>query len=303
MTTIYLLADECLPDVSELEKHLKASTAKRYVIERVPGVDALRDYLAGSMQAVVFSGTPADHMTVLTQQCRAVLPATAFVSVIDSQDTDNAPILETDCHFLRRPYDSFMVLNELSSAIRQCELLATLSGSAQLDEVTNLYSRRYFMQRLGEEISLSKRHLSPLCCVIIGISLYQMYLDSYGYDFMHGLFRFVADKIGSSIRHEDLAAHISDDEIAILLPRSTEKGARVFTNRLILDLNASVFRYGGYEEELSVCAGLIGYPLPENLPADADTLIRYGRHALHQARCSEDEHVRIRLFSEIRPAF
>ncbi|HEY9687836.1 MAG TPA: GGDEF domain-containing protein [Coleofasciculaceae cyanobacterium] len=302
MQNLYLLTDEHLSNATNLERHLKDATGNRYTIERVPSVDSLQDYLRGSMQGVVFFSAAPEKLAPFIQQCRSVQPATAFVSVIDDADIPKLQVMQTDCHFLRRSGDTFEILNQLSGAVRQAELLATIAGSGQLDEITNLYNRGYFLQRLGEEISMSKRHLSPLCCVVIGINMYQIYVDSYGYDFINALIRFLADKITSSIRHEDIVARISDDEIAILLPRSTEKGAKVFTNRLLQELNETVFRFARYEEEISVCAGLIGYPLPDQTEADADTLIRYGRHALHQARCNPSENTCLQLFSEIKPA-
>ncbi len=302
MTAIFVLADAGLSDAGEVEKHLSSVAGKRYAIEVVSTLDALQNRLEDVRQAVVFFSASIEKTAPLIQQCRSLLPGTAFVSIIDEAVASKPPVLETDCHFVRRPLDPFILLTQLSGAVRQAELLAAIADTAQLDESTSLYNRRHFIQRLGEEISLSKRHLSPLCCVTLGVNFYQMYLDSYGYDFINELLRYLADKIGSVVRHEDIVARISDDEIAILLPRSTEKGAKVFTNRLILDLNASVFKYGGYEEEISICAGLAGYPFADNSKADADTVIRYARHALHQARCSSAEHVKVQLFSEIKPA-
>jgi diguanylate cyclase (GGDEF)-like protein len=158
------------------------------------------------------------------------------------------------------------------------------------------------MQRLGEEISLSRRHLSPLCCVVVGINLYQVYLDSYGYNFINALLRFLADKIGGMIRHEDIVARLGDDEIALLLPRSSEKGAKIITDRLVQQLNEAIFKFGNYEEEVSVCAGIAGYPLSDGSSADADVIIRYARHALHQARNTDHDDSGVQLFSEIKPA-
>jgi diguanylate cyclase (GGDEF)-like protein len=301
MTTIYVLADEHLADVSDLESQLLPVVGDRYAIERVPGQEALYEALREAHQAVVFFSAPATQLAAFVLRCRETLPATAFVALTDEREWQQIPVLETDCHFIRRPLDGFAVLSQLAAAVRQAELLSSVADGAHLDEVTNLFNRRYFIQRLGEEISLSRRHLSPLCCVVLGINCYQLYLDSYGYDFINALLRFIADKTNGLVRHEDMVARIGDDEIGILLPRSTEKGAKVFTNRLILSLNSAVFKYGAYEEEISVCAGVAGYPLPDGAPADADTVIRYGRHALHQARCTEEDDIHVQLFSEIRP--
>lgn len=302
MTTIFVLEDENLPEASALEGQLTRLAGRRYVIERVEGKAALQEKLATTRQAVVVFSAPVPGIPTFVQQCRFALPGTACIALIKETDFSRIPVLEMDCHLLQSPVDDFALLNQLSAAVRQAEMLATLSDAAQVDEITSLYNRRYFMHRLGEEISLAKRHLSPVSCVVMGINCYRMYLDSYGYDFINALLRFIADTVNSLARHEDVVARIGDDEIGILLPRSTEKGAKIFTNRLILSLNASMFRYGGYEEEISVSAGIAGFPLPDDSHADADTIIRYARHALHQARCSDEDNIAVRLFSEIKPA-
>lgn len=306
MTAIYLLDNGQLKEADALAERIRTVTGERYAVERAPDIESLRDNLGEWRQVVIFFSSAPEAMAALVHQCRTVLPGSAFIALVEPGQTGKIDVLEIDCHFLEKNCSDFALLNQISTAVRQAELLSTVSDSAQLDEVTNLFNRRYFIQRLGEEMSLAKRHLSPLCVVALGISFYQMYLDSYGYDFINALLRYMADKTGTLIRHEDIVARIGDDEIGILLPRSTEKGAKVFTNRLLLNLNASTFKYGGYEEELSVCAGVAGFPLPDDTGSDsskvdADTVIRYARHALHQAKCGDEEHVRMQLFSEIKP--
>jgi diguanylate cyclase (GGDEF)-like protein len=302
MATIYVLSEPSLYDAETLTALLEEMSAGRYGVEAVPSADELLAKLEESRQAVVFFSAPAIKLVTFVQQCRSALPGTAFVAVVSESDVTNIPVFETDCHFLLRPYDAFQVMSQLASAVRQSELMAAIADGSHIDEVTNLFSRRYFLQRLSEEISLSKRHLSPLCCVVVGVSMYQIYLDSYGYDFINALLRYLSDQINGMTRHEDITARIGDNEIAILLPRSTEKGAKVFTSRLIQTLNLATFKYGGYVEEVNVSAGVAGYPLADGTPGDADTMVRYARHALHQARCSEpDDEPPVRLFSEIKP--
>ena len=301
MTAIYVLAEGFSAPPTELERQLSHLVGDRYTVETIETLSALQAELLKVKQAVVFFAAQTEQLLSMIHECRAVLPGTALVAVVPDDQTDDIALLELDCHFLRQPFDQFSLLSRISTALRQCELLMAVADTMQTDEVVNLFNRRYLMLRLSEEISLSRRHLSPLCCVVIGIELYQVYLDSYGYNFINALLRFLGDKIGSMARHEDIIARIGDDEIAILLPRSTEKGARIFTSRLVNNLNASVFKYGAYEEEVSVCAGVAGYPLADGSTADADVIVRYARHALHQAKQTEQEE-RFQLFSEIRPA-
>ena len=302
MIPVYLLKDERLHEAAELDSWIASGGPLHYVSKTMTQLELIQEDLQDKRRGViVFSASPTEIPLVM-QKARLALPGVAGVALVDSADADRLTIPEFDCQLLKRPADKFAFLSALASAARQSELLATVNDSAQLDEVTNLFNRRYYIKRLAEEISLAKRHLTPLCTVVISLNFYQGFLDSYGYDFISQYVRFLAEKVTACVRTEDLVARISDDEIGILLPRSTEKGAKSFTNRLVLELNASKFSYGSYEEEVTVCAGVAGFPLPDNEQADADTLIRYARHALHQAKCSEDEHIRVQLFSEIQPA-
>jgi diguanylate cyclase (GGDEF)-like protein len=303
MATIFILEDGLLSTLSELEEQLTRLVGERYPIRKMKDLADLQSNLTGLRQAlVVFSASITDMVTVM-DTCRIIMPGVAFMVILDGAHIENFPVLEMDCHVVTPALPDFVLLGQLSAAIRQSELLANLADFSQIDEVTNLFNRRYFMQRLSVEISMSRRHLSPLCCVVVGVNLYQMYLDSYGYSFINALLRFVADKISGMVRYEDVVARIGDGEISILLARSTEKGAKVFTSRLVHALNTSNFKYGTYEEEVTVCAGVAGYPLPDFSGADADMVVRYARHALHQARSSQNEEDKVQLFSEIRPTF
>jgi diguanylate cyclase (GGDEF)-like protein len=307
MTSIFVLEDglrsvsEALPE--ELRTQLARLVGERYPVELSVNLPALQARLVKQRQAVVFFSAPSADALSIVDACRTLTPGVAFVEILQDAQAQDFSVFGMDCHFLPLPLDDFTLMGQLSSAIRQGELLATLADSSQIDEVTNLFNRRYFMQRLSEEISLSRRHLSPFCCVVVGIPLYQMYLDSYGYNFINALLRFLGDRVSGMVRHEDIVARIGDGEIAILLSRSTEKGAKVFTGRMVKGLNALVFKYGAYEEEVLVCAGVAGFPLPEFSGADADTMVRYARHALHQAKTSENPEEKVQLFSEIHPAF
>jgi diguanylate cyclase (GGDEF)-like protein len=302
MTAIYVLAEGFAFSPAALEAQLVTLVGDRFTVETIATLADIHAHLGQVQQAIVFCSGKPDVLLSIMGECRSVLPSVAFVALLEENSSGNIPVLEMDCHFLRSPFDEFALLSQVASALRQSELRAALKDTDQTDEVVNLFNRRYLMQRLGEEISLSRRHLSPLCCVVVGINLYQVYLDSYGYNFINALLRFLADKIGGMIRHEDIVARLGDDEIALLLPRSSEKGAKIITDRLVQQLNEAIFKFGNYEEEVSVCAGIAGYPLSDGSSADADVIIRYARHALHQARNTDHDDSGVQLFSEIKPA-
>ncbi len=303
MTSILILTDALSETQPNFAFRVAEVVGERYPVQSIGSVQALFDALGDPLQAVVLLQAEPDRLVTLLRQCRNLLPGTVLVALYPANATGEAySVLDTDCLFLTEGFTDFQLLAVIAAAVRQAELLSSIADSTQLDEVTNLFNRRYFMLRLSEEISLSRRHLSPLCCVILSVDLYRMYLDSYGYTFVNALLRFLADKVGGMVRHEDMIARIGDDEIAILLPRSTEAGAKIFTSRLVQNLNQLVFKYGNYVEDIAVCAGVAGYPFADMPNADADTVVRYGRHALYQAKANPDSPQKVQLFSEIRPA-
>lgn len=298
MTCLYILSEK---SADALAQRAISLVADRYPVQRFGTEAALLEALPRTGQAVVISDLSSEALMAVAKQCRASLAGVSFIAVSASPEPHVA-LLDSDFLWVSPDFTDFDLLSRIASAVRQAELLATVADSSQLDEVSNLFNRRYMMQRVGEEISLSKRHLSPLCVVILSLDYYRMYLDSYGYSFINALLRFLADKINGMVRHEDIVARLGDDEIAILLPRSTEPGARIFAVRLVESLNQLSFQYGGYVEDIAISAGLVGYPLNDFPHTNADSLIRYGRHALHQAKSDPDNTLKLCLFSEIRPA-
>lgn len=274
----------------------------RYPIKTPDCEAALLEQLWDAPQAVIFSDVAVTELAALLERCRFARAATALISLLpEGGQASPLPILDLDCHWVSGTGSDLEWLNSLGGAMRQAQLLATLSESAQRDEVSNLFSRQYFMTRLTGELSLAKRHQAELSLVVLGLDCYQIYLDSYGYQFVNALLRFLGEQVIGMIRHEDVMARIGDDEIAILLPRSAEAGAKTLAARMVKTLNAQVFRHGGYTEEVLVSAGLVAYPVADARCEDADTLLRYGRHALYQSKADADDLPRVCLFSEIVP--
>lgn len=300
-TRIYILTDQPMPHTA----FLQAMVSPHYEVSSVETTEALREALLDGSDAVVLFGSSLGKETFRTAQIREISSTCTCVAVMDRELVAADSVPSGEYTYLLMPCAALDVLNVVATASRMSELKSMIEASSQRDEVTLLYNRRYFFHRVNAEISLSKRHLSPLTCVVIGMNFLQVYMDSYGYDFVLELLRDVAGKIREQVRQEDIIARIGDSEIGLLLPRSTEKGAKNLTDRIIRNLEETPFVLEGVTppggEELSVHAGIAGFPLPDEQDMDADSLIRYARHALHQARCSDT--YRVQLFSEIQPIF
>lgn len=253
---------------------------------------------------VVFYLDSPENVSISLGKLKLLAPMAAFlVKLTGDEDLDNA-LFALDCDFILPKTSSFEIHHRIQQAVRLSELRKMMSSSGQMDEVTTLYNRRYFMERLNSEISLAKRHAVALSLVVIRISFFQVYVDSYGYEFILDLLKHVSGIVSRQLRQEDIVARLGDDEIALILPRCPEDGAKTLTERIMEScVSEPYYPFGRTDEEseeISAYAGIVSYPLQDEEIQDADSMLRYARHAVHQARCSSEGLVL--AFSEIQPA-
>ncbi len=269
-----------------------------YVLDQVFAV-------ASKKPVLVMIALPAGKVHQALLQIKAILPHAACITVVEVSEEKELKLSEWDCLFLPRPLNEFLVKSAVANALRISNLQTQLIDLAQLDERTGLYNQQYFMTRLSEELARARRYGHVVSCSVLSIGYYQMLLDSYGYDFTHAMMRHVGQAVAGHIRHEDILARLGDQELALLLPSSPATGAQTLLQRVIGDLTGTPFQYRSYEETLTVFAGICEFPLPESVtpqgPVNADMIIRYAHHALHNAKQQDDPARCIRVFHDLYP--
>lgn len=103
---------------------------------------------------------------------------------------------------------------------------------AVVDPVTGAYNKRFFLDRLEEEFSHSKRAKIPLSLLMIDLDFFKKVNDAHGHlagDFV--LFQLV--KIFKTmIRMEDILARYGGEEFSIILRNTSEEGAYFLAERI-----------------------------------------------------------------------
>jgi diguanylate cyclase (GGDEF)-like protein len=294
MNKIYAVSLSDIPEYAQIEQ----AVGKSYTFIPVENAASLAQYR--EEKGVVLLGGDATKAETNISVIRSQAPRLGCVMVADKAHLRQLGECAVNlADVLSMPADPLEIQSRISTALQVSELRHLIEESAQMDEVAELYNSRYFIKRLGEEMSLAKRHLSPVTCVILGIAYYEVYVDSYGYQFVSNTLSQVAKQIKSLVRTEDMIGRMGNSEIGLLLPRSSEKGAVALTNRIIEQVEKMPLQAGNQTEKLELHAGIAGFPSkvnPEEL--EPDTLIRYSRHALHHARCTDNQ--KIQLFSEMK---
>ena len=93
-----------------------------------------------------------------------------------------------------------------------------------VDDLTGLYNRRYFSERLKEEMSRAARYNHNLARLMIDVDYFKRINDQHGHLIGNLILKELADIIRSSIRVVDMAARFGGEEFVVLLPQTNLRG-------------------------------------------------------------------------------
>lgn len=163
------------------------------------------------------------------------------------------------------------------------------------DPLTNLLNRRYFFERISEEIERSKRDGKPFTFMMIDIDNFKHFNDSRGHLAGDEALRRVSGAIIHTIRAIDVASRYGGEEFSVILPLTDKESSLIIAERLRQEVERIHFEKteGVPEVNLSVSIGLSSYPLDAE---DATELINYADKALYYAK--ENGKNRVVLFEK-----
>ena len=100
------------------------------------------------------------------------------------------------------------------------------------DSLTDLYNRRFFQDRINEEIERSRRHGLPVSLIMLDIDNFKQYNDTYGHLAGDEALRLTAATVKSSVRNIDRVARYGGEEFAVILPMTEIAAARDIAERI-----------------------------------------------------------------------
>ncbi|MDD5291663.1 MAG: PAS domain S-box protein [Candidatus Omnitrophica bacterium] len=156
--------------------------------------------------------------------------------------------------FARDNSERAVAEKELSMAKEKLESLALK------DTLTELYNKRYILERLNSEFERAKRSFSPLSLLQIDLDYFKSINDTYGYDFGDKVLIQVAKLLRSELRANDVIARWAGEEFMIILPEIDRENAILVSKKLI-----RVLEHKGFGDEKNVvnlkCSiGVVSYP-------------------------------------------
>lgn len=165
--------------------------------------------------------------------------------------------------FIIKPIDGVQLLArtrahaKLDQATRKLEETATaLEEQTAVDPLTQLHSRRYFIQRGVQDLAYAKRHNSDLSVIRIDIDNFRTIYKQHGDQASDQILVWLAKILTATCRTEDTVARIGGGEFAIIAPSSGRMEAAVLCERVRTAVAAEPFKHANLSIVLTASLGL-----------------------------------------------
>jgi diguanylate cyclase (GGDEF)-like protein/putative nucleotidyltransferase with HDIG domain len=121
---------------------------------------------------------------------------------------------------------------QIAAPIENAQLYARLEQRSRIDELTGLFNRRYFEERLKEELSRHSRYGDVFSISMIDLDNFKAYNDVYGHPAGDILLGQIGRIIKNSVRNVDQAFRYGGDEFVVILPQTARDAAYVVAERV-----------------------------------------------------------------------
>ena len=144
------------------------------------------------------------------------------------------------------------------------------------DSLTGINNRRFFDQRIGEEIARALRIRESLSCLIMDIDHFKQINDRHGHQAGDQILRKSAALIRDQLRNSDVLARYGGEEFAALLPHTNVRSAIEIAERIRENIGQHRFMVKEYDQTQSVSVSIsigIATMSAGTIPTDIEPLI------------------------------
>jgi diguanylate cyclase (GGDEF)-like protein len=129
-------------------------------------------------------------------------------------------------------FSTYVIYEQIQINRIRHEFAGNLYKMAVLDPVTNMFNRRYIMQRLAEEIARCQRNGSPLTVIAFDLDGFKQINDECGHAVGDYILRVFGEQLKRATRGSDVAARYGGDEFLAILPDCNSEQIRHVLSRL-----------------------------------------------------------------------
>ncbi|MBI5612568.1 MAG: diguanylate cyclase [Gammaproteobacteria bacterium] len=165
--------------------------------------------------------------------------------------------------FITKPLDAIQLKTRVRAYIRYDqharvleEKVDALADDAVNDPLTQLRSRRYFLQRGTQDISHCLRHNEDMSLLRLDIDDFKKIYKQHGDDAVDQLLVWFAKLLSQTVRTDDTVARIAGSAFAVLTPSTSRADALQLADRLRVTIAAQAFSHRENETVVTASIGL-----------------------------------------------
>lgn len=157
--------------------------------------------------------------------------------------------------------EKFSILaNQFALALRRIDLYEEIERIAITDSLTQVYTRRYVLERFQEELRRSKTRRIPLSFLMMDVDFFKNFNDTYGHLTGDQILRGVGGLIQENIREIDIAGRYGGEEFCVVLPDTDRKGAQYAAERIRRAAEEAVIKAYDTQVKITLSAGVATCP-------------------------------------------
>ena len=181
--------------------------------------------------------------------------------------------------FVERDKELLIVASAMAAATIEHALhYQSIKELSITDELTQVYNRRHFLDRLQQQSQLSQRYLHPYSLVFIDIDHFKQFNDTHGHASGDQILAELGGVLRKWARSSDVVARYGGEEFIVLLPHTDAQGGLLAAERLRAAIESHSFTR---RRRITVSVGVASYPVDGKMESD---LVRKADQALYLAK-------------------
>lgn len=151
----------------------------------------------------------------------------------------------------------------------------TIKRTSYIDTLTGVNNRRFFEQRINEELDRCQRNADPISCLFLDIDRFKAINDKYGHQGGDQVLALAAKTIKTQLRNNDVLARYGGEEFVALLTNIDGDKAFEIAERIRKTVENLVIKYHDTSISITVSIGLATHvPDRMSLTKSDDAVIR-----------------------------
>ncbi len=260
--TEILIVDESSKIRATIAEYLGDDYIIYYATDGEEGWNLLRSMESISLVFTDMDMPVMDGMQLLQKirgaDCERIanIPVIMIMTGAESEEAKNASLNLGATDFISKPFDKIDILCRTRSYTRFNQQIANLGKKAAYDTLTGLYSNHMLLDFGHKTISFANRHNIDASVLYVEIADIDNLIETHGSKFTGTIVSTVAGLLESSVREEELVAHIDDGRFAIVLSQTKAFMAHIVASRVKEAVEDLVFDISNIKVQVSLALGL-----------------------------------------------